>query len=270
MKTLKNILGVVFSLFVATTICSCDDEVEYTPAEKLDSAQVYFPSTNSTSLNLAGNESSFDVEIARVKTDDAITVPLTLTGGNGLYTAPSSVSFAQGAAKAVVAISYDAAEIGPDNYMDITLSIADESMTTPYGIANYTVNVGIPQTYTARYMGNYTYVYYWSGIDPGLTLYQSDIYPERWKIEHWGSDIDFFFTWDQTTNGILVDSQVCANNSTYGPVTVEDLVEYTGSTNYGQSYYADGVFHFAVIYYVDAGNFGYGEETFEVTESFMN
>lgn len=269
MKTFKNIFILLPALFALTTFSACDDEIEYTPAEKLDNEQVYFPSTNSLSINLSGLASSFDVEIARQKTDGAITVPLTLTGGEGFYTAPSSVAFAQGESKKTITISYNAEEVGPDNYMDLTLSIADESQTTPYGLAAYTFNVGIPQTYTARYVGTYTYQIYWGGDDPGLTLYQSDIYPDRWKIEHWGSNTDFFFTWNQETNEILVDKQFCVKNSTYGDVLINDLVGYTGGTNYGQSYYENGVFHFAVIYYVSAGSFGNGMETFTVTEQFM-
>lgn len=270
MKTIKELFSVTLMLLATCIVSSCgEDEPTYIQAEMLNSAQVFFPTSSNSSINLPGNEDSFEIEIARLNTDGAITVPLTLTGGDGLYTAPSSVSFAQGEAKASVAISYDAAKIGPDNYMDITLSIADATMTTPYGMANYTVSVGIPQTYTARYLGDYTYSLYWTGDDSGLTLYQSDIYPERWKIAHWGSDVDFFFTWNQETNEILVDEQFCANHSTYGPVTIDDLVHYTGGTKYGQSYYEDGVFHFAVVYYVSAGSFGNGEETFVVTEQFM-
>lgn len=270
MKTFKNIFIALTAMLAVGTFYSCDDDIEYIPAEQLNSAQVYFPSTNSLSFNLSGTESSFNVEIARVQTNDAVTVPLTLTGGEGFYTAPSSVAFAQGEDKKSIAISYDATKIGPDNYMDLTLSIGDESLTTPYGLANYTFNVGIPQTYTPRYVGDYTYNIYWGGVDPGLTLCQSDIYPDRWKIEHWGSDVDFFFTWNQETNEILVDDQFCANNSTYGPVNVCDIVTYAGSKDYGESFYDDAnkVFNFAVIYYVSAGNFGNGFETFTITEAF--
>lgn len=262
-KFLTYLLGA--ALLVGSA--SCSDDLEYTPAEQPDNAQVYFPNTNPTEVDLAGSESSFDVTITRRKSDEALTVALTLTGGEGLYEAPASVVFAAGEATKSVAISYDAAQIGPDNYKSITLSIADESVTTPYGASVYTVRVGIPETWTVRHTGDYEYAQFWSGDDPGLSLLQSDIYPDRWKIEQWGYGVDFRFTWNQTTNKILVDDQPTGyTHSSYGPVSIDDFVDYSGDASVGESYYEDGVFYFNVIYYVSAGYFGYGYETFTLRQ----
>jgi hypothetical protein len=97
-------------------------------------------------------------------------------------------------------------------------------------------------------------------------LYQSDKDANRWKIEHWGYDVDFIFTFDQTTGEILVqDQETGYEYGSYGVVMVDDIVDYTGSQNYGYSYYENGAFHFNVVYYVSAGIFSYGEETFELT-----
>jgi hypothetical protein len=127
------------------------------------------------------------------------------------------------------------------------------------------------ETWTARSTGDYVYTVFFGDeddpeTDPDLTLYQSDSDPNRWKIEHWGYDVDFIFTYNKTTGEIMVDDQeVGYVHPSYGTVMVDDLVDYTGSTSRGQSYYEDGVFHFLVIYYVSAGNFGYGYETFTLT-----
>lgn len=271
MNKIKNILSAVFLLALPLTFSACDDEVEYTPAEKQTNAQVFFSNSNPAKINLDATSTSFEVSIARVKTDDAITVPLTLTGGDGLYTAPPSVSFAQGEATAKIAITYDVATIEPNVYSDITLSISDESLTTPYGMAAYTISVGIPETWTVRYIGDYTYTLFFSGVDPGLTLSQSDLYADRWRISNWGGGVDLYFTWNQETNEILVDDQLIGyNHSSYGPVSIDDLVDYTNGTKYGKSYYEDGVFHFYVVYYVDAGNFGNGEELFTISGPVKN
>ena len=73
---IKNIFSFALAAFTAVTLFSCSDEVEYTPAEQLATAQVYFPSSNSSSVSLLKANNTFDVTIARVKTDDAINVAL--------------------------------------------------------------------------------------------------------------------------------------------------------------------------------------------------
>jgi hypothetical protein len=548
MKSIKKIAGILLAL-VAMTICySCNEEVEYTSAEKLNSEQVYFPSSNKASIDLSSLEQSFQIPIVRIKTDGAATVPLTATGGDGLYTIPASVTFAQGEAASVITIGYDPDALEFDSYSEIKLSIG-EGYTSPYGLAEYTVRVGIPvpweslgmatfidiwmfedpysveiqqhtleptryrlvdpytqglikegyvptynrgnqspyfefqilpagsvykdvtttieglvvyndvntgyyhptygdevlcmhpsrftsystedtwahnvvtqfsdegkpevvqmapyfyimaanggwnntqvdgvvtivfpgavltdyslevaysgkytdaqdkvvgvlaqilevggdvesvrlavvegtdvdatveeiksgnidfvevaatpatvqlpfatdpvagkytivavaygggeaqtvasaefkytppssETWTARSTGDYLYSFFFTGVDEGLTLYQSDSDPNRWKIEHWGYDVDFVFTYNQTTGEIMVeDQEIGYLHPSYGMVMVDDLVDYTGSTNYGQSYYEDGVFYFAVIYYVKDGYFDeFGYETFTLTD----
>ncbi|MDR2804249.1 MAG: hypothetical protein LBB85_01190, partial [Dysgonamonadaceae bacterium] len=143
MKSIKNILSILLTLIAITTFYSCSEEVEYTPAEKLNTAQVYFPSSNSATIELSSLGQSFQIEIARVKTDDAITVPLTVTGGGALYNIPTSVNFAQGESKAAIVIGYDPDVVGFDNYTELKLSIGGEGYTSPYGLSEYTVKVGI-------------------------------------------------------------------------------------------------------------------------------
>lgn len=263
----RKILAYFLGAALLVGSASCSDDLEYTPAELPDNAQVYFPNTNPTEIDLAGAESSFDVTIVRRKTDEALTVALDLQGGEGNYSAPASVTFAAGEAATTVSISYDAAAIGPDNYQSITLSIADQTVTTPYGMSVYTFTAGIPETWTARHIGDYLYVHFFEGLDADMTLMQSDIYPDRWKLTNWGNGVDFRFTWNQTTNKILVDDQpIGYTHSSYGPVYVDDMADYIGSTANGESYYEDGVFYFNLVYYVSVGEFGYGYETFTVKQ----
>ena len=200
---MKKFLTYLLGAALLVGSASCSDDLEYTPGELPDNAQVYFPSTNATNIDLDGTKTSFEVTITRNVTDEAITVPVSLTGGNGLYTAPASVAFAAGEKTTSIAIAYKAEEIGPDNYMDLTIAIADETLITPYGMSQYTIRVGIPETWSVKYTGDYLYSQFLSGDDPGLELLQSDIYPNRWKITNWGYGVDFCFTWDQTTDKIV-------------------------------------------------------------------
>ncbi len=152
----------------------------------------------------------------------------------------------------LVAVTYDGDGVAQD-YAYVTFKYASSTTT---------------ETWTALYTGDYTYSLFLEGDDPGLTLYQSDSDPTRYKIEHWFYDVDFCFTYDSSTGEILVDDQETGYvHSSYGTVYVGDLVTYTGSTSMGQSYYdsSTGTFYFALIYYVSAGYFGYGYETFTLT-----
>ena len=167
MKKIKNILGVILVLAGMTAMFSCqDDAPDYIAAEKIDSEQVYFPSTISSNVALSSLENSFDIIIARVKTDNAITVPLTITGNDGLYNIPSSVTFAQGESKATLKITYDAAEIGFDNFSDLSIKIGDE-YTSVYGKSEYLFTIGVPSPWESLGEATYAddYVSTWFGVD---------------------------------------------------------------------------------------------------------
>lgn len=257
MNKLKNIWSAMLCLALLLAFTACDDEVEYTPADKLSNAQVYFSNENPDKIDLNADKSVFQVTIARLQTDDAVTVPLSLQGGEGKFQAPASVQFAQGENKKSIDITYDASKLEVNVYTDLTLSITDESLITPYGLSSCTMSVGLPETWTARYVGDYTYAGYFTGVDAGLTLYQSDIFPNSWKITHWGGDVDFCFTWNQESNQLVVKKQLIGNeHPSYGPVSVQ-------SADYGV--FENDVFHFYVQYVVDAGGFAPAEETFAIT-----
>ena len=146
-----------------------------------------------------------------------------------------------------------------------------ESQEASYTTFKY--SGGAQETWSLVGIGDYTYTIFFvdedeePAIDPDLELYRSDSDPTRYKIEHWGYDVDFYFTMDED-GAIMVDDQYIGyDHPSYGEVWVDDLVDYTGSPNYGVSEYEDGVFYFAVVYYVDAGEFGYDYEYFELTET---
>ena len=153
-------------------------------------------------------------------------------------------------------------------YSVVAVGIADgEAVASASASFKYTAPSS--ETWTAVYVGDYEYYQFFEGTDSGLTLYQSDDDETRWKIEHWGYDVDFIFTFDQTTGEVLVeDQEIGYEYASYGMVYVVDMVTYMGGdTSLGSSYYDsdNGMFYFNVLYYCSAGYFGYGYETFTLT-----
>lgn len=127
------------------------------------------------------------------------------------------------------------------------------------------------KTFEAAYVGDYTYSLLFKNddgspyVDSGLTLFQCKQDPTLFKIEHWGYDVDFMFTMQNDGSVLVAEQPTGASYKEGDPIFVNDLVNYSGGTNYGQSFYKDGVFNFALIYYCSAGQFGYGVETFALT-----
>lgn len=137
----------------------------------------------------------------------------------------------------------------------------------------FSLNFGIGETqlswdYIAT--GTYTYAQFWEGDDEGLELYECVENPDLFKIEHWGADVDFYFTW--TEDGIITvqDQFTGYTHNSYGEVWVMELGDYAGTTEMGWSGYEEGVFTFNVVYYVSEGYFGYGPETFTLTATEQN
>lgn len=98
-----------------------------------------------------------------------------------------------------------------------------------------------------------------------LDLYESEENPGKFKLDYWmGEDYPLIFTVDEGDN-IVVPEQKTGVNSQYGMVLVSDMNLYTETNNY-PSYFEDGIYYFDVVYYVSAGIFGYGYETFQPTQ----
>ncbi len=118
----------------------------------------------------------------------------------------------------------------------------------------------------------YTYTNYYSGDDPGLKIYyrQSiiDATQAQFKIEHWGTDMDFFIEYNPETSMCQVLKQYVTKNNTYGSVYISDIPNYSAKYTYQQypCYYdkAAGKFTLTTIWFVDAGVFGNDPEYIQV------
>ena len=166
---------------IGLTMTSCVNKYDY-DAATASGEQVYFD--NSTSkVALSKDATSFTVPVLRVATTEAATIALTSKDESGIFTIPSSVSFAAGENKALVTIGYDPTKLEYDDFKSITLSLSDTSYGTPYGFSSLSFLAGIPSPFVtigkAKFMDSWMYdaeTYF------DVTLQQNEINPDIYRI----------------------------------------------------------------------------------------
>ncbi len=154
-------------------------------------------------------------------------------------------------------------------YTFVAIGYADgEPVNAIAETIRFTSSHDFAPSFSAVGTGTFTYTQYWEGDDPGLTISKGSD-GKTYRISHWGGDVNFDFTWDQSTNKCEVSEQFTgAVNSTYGDVFVCDAPHYDAEQTYDEypCYYdpATKTFTFNLVYYVEEGAFGVGAETFVV------
>lgn len=120
--------------------CSSDDDEN---VAAITGDQVYFSNALPSTIETPVSESSFDVTVKRVKTDDAISVPVKATMDEGsIYSlASDKVNFKTGESEAKITINYDPSKVVYGTYHSVTLSL-DAAYTNEYGLASYTFKAG--------------------------------------------------------------------------------------------------------------------------------
>lgn len=126
------------------SLASCAEEIEYTPGEIPDGAQVFFPADTQTDYTISDDVSSITIPVKRVVTDDALSVNI-LTDidetAQSLFNIPSTVSFEAGSADASLEITFSRADLSDGENYEIGLLINDEENTTPYGASELNITI---------------------------------------------------------------------------------------------------------------------------------
>ena len=117
--------------------------------------------------------------------------------------------------------------------------------------------------------GSYTYTLCMNGTDSNMEIYRDALYPNVYVIKNWFYGVDFTFTWDGGSEVKVLDQYTGYTNEKYGKYYVVEAVDYGGDGfNTYPSYYDEETrtFYFGLVYYVDAGYFNPGYETFQLNE----
>jgi len=159
MKTFNKITASLFVLCLLFGFNSCSEKVAYDPAELPGNAQVYFPNTLASTVALSQDMSvtTYNVNLYRLDKSSALTVNLTVQNESpDIFTVPTTASFAAGQDSTSIPITYDPVALGYDTYKSISISISDESLTSPYGNTVYSFTAGIPAPWKSLGMATYT------------------------------------------------------------------------------------------------------------------
>lgn len=119
---------------------ACTDEVKYDPAEPESNAEVFFASTTPSSISLDNDQNSFSVDIYRANKQGSITVALSGTSTDNLFTIPSQVTFADGSDVASVPVDFNFSSIEANKSYNVTITI-DDAAATSYGKRTQTIAV---------------------------------------------------------------------------------------------------------------------------------
>lgn len=179
MKKINFILGALVCLFAFS---ACTDEVDYTPATSADAEGVYFPSTLPAQVDLSADTTSFDVLVYRADSvgEETVAVQAVTSDTTGVFTFPSSVTFADGSTSAAFTITYDLSKMSYDQYFDISLSV-DQSITSAYGYSSYSFTAGIPGPYASLGVGKY-YDYMFLTEEVEVEIQQSILDPTVFRL----------------------------------------------------------------------------------------
>ena len=250
MKKINLILGALVCLFAFS---ACTEEVEYTPASPESAKGVYFPSTLPAQVDLTTDATSFDVQIWRTDTVGEQTVDLNVVTSDttGIFTFPSSVTFADGATAATITIAYNLEKMSYGQYTDITLSV-DDSQASAYGGKAYAFTAGIPEPWTSLGVGTY-YDYMFFDEPLEAEIQQSLLDPAMFRVvkpyhELFGEPFE-------NTGEYLVFT-ILEQGKPLGDVTItqEDLVYFDPfNTGYVNGDYGE-VWLYHPVYFTSFGN----------------
>ena len=185
---MKKIVKFAYSAIIGLTVlatAACTNEYSYDGIAPESGQEVYFPTSNESSIDLKMGDGmlTFEIPVTRVKTDAAATVNIssTVAQHSALFSIPSSVAFAAGEAQTTLKVSYNAAELGYENPDTLSFTIADDASVTPYGAKDYTVAVVIPAPLEKLGTGTFT-DNFWFEEGNDVVIYQNTLDRNQFRI----------------------------------------------------------------------------------------
>ena len=157
MKRFFRIFAV--AALACATFVACENKFDdYDPAQAVEGAQAYFSNENAKSFTISKVDvAPMTITLMRGESAAAVSVPIRLTQGEeAAFSAPEKVDFKAGQNKTTINVTCDPEKVADGKSYKVTLTIGDESITTPYGNNEITITVKIPEPWKSLGMGQFT------------------------------------------------------------------------------------------------------------------
>lgn len=161
-------------------LASCTKDYDY-EAATVAGQQVFFSKDLKSQVSLSESSNTFDIKINRYVTTEAATINLNVSDPSGLFKIPTSVAFAAGEDSKNITVGYNPTDFTYDDFKTVTISIGDESYTTPYGLSTYTFQAGVPSPLKFLGEGQLQDFYYF-GLATTVEIYQNTNTPNVFRI----------------------------------------------------------------------------------------
>lgn len=180
MKYMQKALSVLSLLAVVAGFTACSEDEALT--EKLNSEQVYFPNTMSTTVEITADASSVEVPVMRMG-NDAVSIPLTVEADEENILeleVPSTVNFEAGKNESTITIKYNPEKVEPGKYDSVKLSFGSD-YNTPYGNSSANLKIGQAEPWISLGKGTFTDNWVFGGESP-VEIQQNQLYPNRFRV----------------------------------------------------------------------------------------
>ena len=203
----------ITALALGFAACSDDDDNELpsllTEEISAGDGDVYFSDELETTIDVSKSESSYTVPLLRVDTSSSLSVALDVEQEDGsIFTVPTSVTFAEGSSEAEIVLTYDPDDVEYGTYETITISIADEDLTTAYGASSYTFEIGATE---------------WASLGTGQ--YREDLISTFWSVDNvvYEVEIEYSVIQDGLYRLVYPYGEAYPYNESYDDGTAWDL-----------------------------------------------
>jgi len=265
-----------FSILLASLslllFASCEDKLvrEESPASNINSTNVYFATSNKSSIVLGVSATTFDVIVSREKTTTAQSVALSAENAYGaIFSIPSTVDFAAGEAQKTIKVTVSNMEMMKPYHIAIEI---DGDQTKPYTAQTLypRIEITVLKEDFAPYANGTFSDYFFAPGDDYITWPLTLEYSALSKIYRlkacWlYTGYDLTFTWDKasvigiigTTSTTYKVVQTGYVHSSYGMVSA-----YFGACTYNAT---TKTFTFPITWRVAAGSFGMYPDYYQIT-----
>lgn len=276
------------ALMAVIGLSACDGKADasYQPSDPTVAGQRVYFAKSANSFEVKDGTNSVVVDIFRPKSEvaDAQRVEIETTDPSGLFTVPATVEIPAGSVSAPVEITFNGASL--EEGKDYKLSIAvSELFANQYAITSTEVTVCRSNwSEWAPFgeedgIGVYSFSLLLDGDEYPVQLISRTNLSDASNIQYqlrWLDDYDdpeswstfMHFTSSDGGKTLTVPEQDFLEDDTYGMISVSSFYLYTGDASAKDlsTYDAEtGTFNLNLIYYCDAGVFGYGDELFQLS-----